>query len=589
MNNSSNSEQQFYENINDSSFANFAPHILETLGFGVMLVDTDTHAVAYANSKLLAMSGYERENIIGLSCHDIICSAQKGQCPVTDRGYEIDNSERIMLLSDGAPMSVIKTAVPITLNGREYLVESIIDNTERKTMQDKIAEANEILRLEVEEHEKAKDKIQHLAYHDYLTGLPNRILFTENLNNAMIHAGIQKKMLAIMFMDLDGFKMINDTMGHAAGDSLLAAVSKRLLMILGDDVSIARIGGDEFVVLIENINSVDEVNEAAEKILKGFSEHFIIDGEDFFVTASIGVSIYPSDGMDGEVLIKNADIAMYMAKEKGRNQYVLCTSVIKENLKETITLSNHLYRALEKKEFEIYYQPQVNCVTNEIIGVEALLRWKNPELGFISPAKFIPIAEQTGLIISIGEWVIRTACMQNKAWQDAGLPPVKVAVNLSVRQFQNQNIIKQVSDILKESGMESRYLELEITESIAMKETGYVVEILSAFKAMGIDISIDDFGTEYSCLKYLKQLPVDRIKIAMPFIQGIDVSDKDEAIAKAIIVLAKSMKLRVIAEGVETKSQLSFLSGNMCDEVQGFYYYKPMAADEFEELMKLRH
>lgn len=577
---------QFIDGINDSSIEELASGILETLGFGVIIIEIDTREIVYANSKLLQMRGKNNENIIGKTCQGIICGSSTGKCLIIDHGQIMENSEQMLIRGDGTKLPIIKTAAEITINGKKYLIESIVDNSDRKNMQDIIEMTNDNLKLEINAHEKTKNKMHHIAFHDFLTGLPNRMLFIEKLNNAIMAADDMDKMLAIMFLDLDGFKMINDTMGHLAGDILLGAVSNRLVEWLGEGVSIARVGGDEFIILIEDIINHDEVRFTAENILKCFNQHFKIQEQDFFITTSIGISTYPADGNDAEVLIKNADIAMYSAKGKGRNQYVFCTPVMKNNVAETTKLSNHLYRALEKGELEVYYQPQINCITNKIIGLEALLRWNHPELGIISPAKFIPIAEQTGLIMSIGEWVIRTACIQNKAWQDAGLQTVKVAVNLSVRQFQDQNIIKQVWDILEETKMDSKYLELEITESIAMKETGYVIEILNAFKEMGIDISIDDFGTEYSCLRYLKQLPVDRIKIAMPFIQGIDVSDKDEAIAKAIIVLAKSMKLRVIAEGVETERQLSFLSGNMCDEVQGYYYYKPLPAVEIEKLLK---
>ncbi|MGE5626683.1 MAG: EAL domain-containing protein [Solirubrobacterales bacterium] len=579
---------QFIDDIKDSGIEELASGILETLGFGVLIIEIDNREIVYANSRLLQMWGGSNENIIGSYCHGLICSSSEGKCFIID-GQLAENSEQMLIREDGTKLPIIKTAAQITINGKNYLVESVVDNSERKNMQDIIEKANDNLKLEINAHEKTKNKMQHIAFHDFLTGLPNRMLFIEKLNNAIMTADSMDKMLAIMFLDLDGFKMINDTMGHLAGDLLLGAVSNRLVEQLGEGVSIARVGGDEFIILIEDIINHDEVKFAADNILKCFNQHFKIQEQDFFITTSIGISTYPADGNDAEVLIKNADIAMYSAKGKGRNQYVFCTPVMKNNVAETTKLSNHLYRALEKGELEVYYQPQINCITNKIIGLEALLRWNHPELGLISPAKFIPIAEQTGLIMSIGEWVIRTACIQNKAWQDAGLQPVKVAVNLSVRQFQDQNIIKQVSNILEETKLDSKYLELEITESIAMKETGYVIEILNAFKEMGIDISIDDFGTEYSCLRYLKQLPVDRIKIAMPFIQGIDVSDKDEAIAKAIIVLAKSMKLRVIAEGVETKGQLSFLSGNMCDEVQGYYYYKPLPSNEIEKLLKQGH
>ena len=429
-------------------------------------------------------------------------------------------------------------------------------------------------------------KIKHIAYHDHLTGLPNRLLLSEQLNHAIFLSNRMGKMLAIMFLDLDDFKMINDTLGHGKGDQLLVEVSKRLANSLRKCDTVDRIGGDEFIILLENIEDLNNINMVAEKIIKSFTEPYILNNQDYFVTTSIGIAIYPMDGENAEELIKNADIAMYNAKGKGKNKYICCTPGIKNIVVEKMKMTNSLYRALGRNQFELYYQPQVNCNTNEIVGLEALIRWNHPELGMVSPVEFIPIAEQTGLIIPIGEWVLRTACKQNMRWQEAGLPRIRMGVNLSIKQFQNDNLVKDVEGILGETGLECKYLELEITESAVMKEKDLIIKALTAFKKLGIHIAIDDFGEEYSSLKYLKQLPVDRIKIPMTFIQGIDVNNTDEAITKAIIVLAKSMGLGVIAEGVETKNQLDFLNLQMCNDIQGFYYFKPMPTHEVEELLK---
>lgn len=448
-----------------------------------------------------------------------------------------------------------------------------------------LSASNEKLREAAIKREKIQKKMKHLAFHDHLTGLPNRLLFTDQLSHALLLSERMAKMLALLYLDLDGFKMINDTMGHAVGDKLLAEVSKRLVHTVRKSDFSARLGGDEFIVLIENVQDIETVDLVAEKILNSFNKPFKLDNQEFFLTTSIGVAVYPTDGEDAETLIKNADIAMYKAKEKGRNQCLHCTPVMKTNIRETMELSNQLYGALNRNELELYYQPQVNSASKTIIGLEALLRWNHPDLGMVSPGQFIPIAEHTGLILPIGEWVIRTACEQNKAWQDTDFPPIPVAVNLSVRQFQNSRLVKQVEEILMETGLDPQYLELEITESVVMKETLYIIETLNAFRDRGIAISIDDFGIEYSSLNYLKQLPVDKIKIAMPFVQGISVSEKDEAIIKSILALAQNLGLRVIAEGVETKKQLCFLSERRCDEIQGFYYYKPMPAREVEKLL----
>lgn len=571
---------------NFDKITDFSAEILNILGFGVVIIDADTHEIVYANSRIFSMSGYTSEDVLGKECHKLLCPAEAGSCPITDLGQSVDNSERKMLRKDGTKLPIIKTVVPITLEGKQYLIESILDNSEQKEMQKKLIKVNNTLTIEIEKREKMQQKMKYLAYHDHLTGLPNKLLFNKRLNDGISLVKDSSKMLAVMFLDLDGFKMINDTMGHAIGDLLLIEVSKRLVAILKKCDLIARIGGDEFAILIKEITDMDSIYIIADQIINSFSQAFTVHGQELFVTTSLGIAVAPVDGDDTEILIKNADIAMYKAKEAGRNQWVLCTKAMKRSVEEFMNLSNQLYQALDKNEFMLYYQPQVNCKSGEIIGLEALLRWNHPELGLVSPGKFIPIIEQTGLIHSIGDWVLRTACKQNKVWQNAGLPKIPIAINLSVLQFKNPYIVEKVEAILKNNHLDPRYIELEITESVAMHDIHYVVQTLHSFKKKGISISIDDFGTEYSSLQYLKQLPVDKIKIDMSFVQGIEVSAKDAAIVKAIIVLAKSMKLRVIAEGVETQKQLSFLMKHACNEIQGYYYYKPMPAEQVEDILK---
>ncbi|SDL01371.1 bifunctional diguanylate cyclase/phosphodiesterase [Natronincola ferrireducens] len=439
---------------------------------------------------------------------------------------------------------------------------------------------------EIEEGEKIQEEMRYLAYHDYLTGLPNRLLLTDRLKQAIHISKRTERIIGVIFLDLDAFKIVNDSIGHDQGDELLKEVAQRLTDTLRKADTVCRMGGDEFLIIIQNLTNVNDLERIVKKIMHIFSYPFKLKEQNFYVTASAGVAIFPEDGEDVEMLIKNADIAMYKAKEKGKNQYVFCSPVMKNQVAETMKLTNCLYRAHERNELILHYQPQISHNTGKIIGVEALIRWNHPELGLVSPGKFIPIAEQTGLINPIGEWVLRTACHQNKAWQDAGFPHIRMGVNLSVYQFQDSNIVTQVESVLKETGLSPKYLELEITESIVMKETSYIVEVLNDLKKLGVIISLDDFGTEYSSLNYLKQLPIDRIKIAIQFIHGIAVSNKDEAITKAIIILAKNLGMNVIAEGVETKQQLTFLSQRMCDEVQGFYYHKPMPASEVEALLR---
>lgn len=449
-----------------------------------------------------------------------------------------------------------------------------------------LAATNQSLEAEILTREKIEEQIKYIAYHDNLTNLPNRRFLKEQIHHAIALTKRTGKMLAVMFMDLDNFKLINDTMGHSAGDKMLIAVSDQLVASLRESDFIARIGGDEFVILIENLESLDVVHLVAKKIMEIFKEPIVINRQECFVSASIGVALYPEDGIDAEALIKNADIAMYKAKSNGKNQCVFCTPLMKTTILETMKLTNSLYYALERGEFELYYQPQINCQNFKISGMEALLRWNHPELGIILPNVFIPIAEQNGLIPAIGDWVLRTVCRQNKAWQDAGHPKIFISVNLSPRQFLNAKLPKEVAAILAETGLEAKYLELELSENITMKGSKYVQEVLLEFRAMGLHISIDHFGTEHASLSYLKNLPVDKIKIDMTFVHGVDIYKKDEAIIKAIIMLAKNMGFSVLAEGVETERQLAFLIEENCDAIQGNYCYKPMTAAEIEKILK---
>jgi diguanylate cyclase (GGDEF)-like protein len=429
-------------------------------------------------------------------------------------------------------------------------------------------------------------EINEMAYYDPLTKLPNRLLFKDRVNQAILQANRTNKTAAIMFVDLDAFKSINDTVGHGGGDSLLKKIAEILQKALRKSDTVCRYGGDEFMILITNIAAVKDIKALVEKVMGVFKKPFIINGQEFFITASAGVAVYPADGDDADKLITNADIAMYKAKEKGKNGYVMCSSDMKDEVIHRMRLTNNLYRALERDEFVLHYQPQICLHTRKIIGLEALIRWEHPEMGRISPAAFIPLAEQTGLINPIGNWVLRTACRQNKAWQDMGLPKLRMAVNVSASQFRNPFLVQHVKDNLRESGLDPAYLELEITESAANNEADYIIGVLNNLKDLGVSISIDDFGTEYSSLARLKMLPIDRIKMDMQFVHGIAGDDKDKAITKVIINLAQNLGLKVVAEGVETEQQLEFLSQRMCDEVQGYYYYRPMPARDTEAVLR---
>ncbi|AFA48192.1 EAL domain-containing protein [Acetobacterium woodii] len=429
---------------------------------------------------------------------------------------------------------------------------------------------------------ETEKEISYLAYYDPLTGLPNRVLFYRYLEQAIELAKQRKNLLGVIFIDIDGFKEVNDTIGHDWGDYLINEIGRRLLGCIQKDNIVARFGGDEFLIMSPDVTGKGEMDKIAEQIMGVFDLPVMVNEQQFFITASGGVAIFPEDGETVNGLIKNADLAMYAAKNKGKGQYLFCSSEMKEMVMKKANLAQNLYQAIEKDELILYYQPQVEIISQEIIGFEALVRWNHPELGIVSPGIFIPIAEQTGLINSIGEWVMMTACAQNKAWQDQGFKPVQMAVNLSLEQFRSENVENIVKKCLHKTGLEPQYLELEITEGIAMKESQYVIECLHNLKKMGVAISIDDFGTEFSSLSRLKVLPVDRLKIDMQFIRGIGINTRDESIIAVMIHLAKRLGLKVIAEGVETGAQKNFLKNENCDEIQGYYYYKPMSSEAIE-------
>lgn len=433
---------------------------------------------------------------------------------------------------------------------------------------------------------ESDEKVKFMAYYDYLTKLPNRILFTDRLTQALHAAERNKTFVCTMFIDLDNFKSINDTFGHSVGDELLKIVAQRLLAQVRKTDTVCRFGGDEFLIMLNNIQNIDDVHQKAENMVNLFTQPYNVHNCELFITTSAGIAISAIDGDNAKTLIKNADLAMYKAKEKGKNTYVICTSAMKEQVEKAATLSNSLNRALERDEFTIYYQPQIDLYTGEIDGVEALLRWNHKEYGLIPPDVFIPLAEKGNLINTIGEWVLQTACSQNKKWQDMGFVPMTMAVNLSSVQLTSSKIVNTVKETLEDTHLHPDYLELEITESTAIQDSDDVFTLLTQLKELGIIVAIDDFGTEYSSLTRLKSLPIDRIKIDIQFIRNLEKSEKDRAIILMIITLARSLGLNVIAEGVETLPQLEFLQQNMCDHVQGYYYYKPMPAEEIEKILK---
>ncbi|MFH1044806.1 MAG: EAL domain-containing protein [Pseudomonadota bacterium] len=431
-----------------------------------------------------------------------------------------------------------------------------------------------------------QDELARQANHDSLTGLPNRNLLWDRIDRACARTQRYGGFAAVAFLDLDNFKVVNDSLGHNLGDHLLRAVVARLESSLRAMDTVARMGGDEFVLVLSDQKSEQSVSAEMQRIVESFSQPFAVDGRDVFITASVGVALYPQDANDPESLMKSAELAMYRAKESGRNTYRLYTAELQTRVTERLALEGMLRRALERGEFSLHYQPQVDLRSNRIFGCEALIRWNQADLGMVGPVKFIPLAEETGLIIPIGEWVVRTACLQNKAWQNAGLPAVTVAVNISARQFREKNLLQVVAKILAETGLDPTQLELEVTESVIMQDAQQVIASLQAFRDMGVRLSVDDFGTGYSSLSYLKRFPVDRLKIDQSFVRDLSTDADDAAIAQAVITLGHTMNLRVIAEGVETPEQLAFLRKHQCDEMQGYLFGKPMPAHEFGKLLE---
>lgn len=421
-----------------------------------------------------------------------------------------------------------------------------------------------------------------------LTDLPNRVLLLERLGHALTGIGRRDQLCAVLFLDLDRFKNINDTLGHDIGDKLLQAVGERLIESVREGDTVARLGGDEFTVLLENIQSADAVAPIARKVLSSLSTPFHIDDHELFSSASIGISMYPDDGADPKTLLKNADTAMYRAKDQGRNTYQFYSAEMGARVREYLTLETGLRHALERNEFEIYYQPQFDVAKGKPFGAEALLRWRHPKHGIISPEDFIPLLEDTGLIVPVGQWILSEVCQQVVKWSEQGMTLERVAVNLSSRQFDELDFLDNILAITNNYGIDAGVLEFEITESLLLRQAHYTVDVLRQLSQNGIRIAIDDFGTGYSSLSYLKRYPINTIKIDRSFVGDVNSDPEDAEIVKAILAMARSLKLDVIAEGVETKKQEKFLRDAGCQYVQGFYYAKPCPAEEFMETFTVK-
>jgi len=436
------------------------------------------------------------------------------------------------------------------------------------------------------ERKRAEDRLSYLAHHDILTSLPNRTLFVERLQRAVIEADRHERLVGVLYIDLDHFKNINDTLGHEAGDLLIRAAAERLTGCVRAGDTVSRMSGDEFTLVISDMGHVDDATRVAQKILDVFTVPFYVSERELFVSPSIGITLYPFDDRDVEGLLRNADIAMYRAKELGRNNYQFYTAELTTRAHHRLTLAGALHRAVSHNEFQIHYQPIVDLDSGRVTSLEALLRWQHPEWGLTAPMQFIPLAEETGLIIPIGEWVLFEACRQARAWQAEGHAELRVSVNLSARQFQQKRLIAQIADVLQASGLDPDCLELEITESAIMHNTDHTITILQVVAGLGVHLSIDDFGIGYSSLSYLKRFPVDTLKIDRSFIRDIPHDADDAAIASAIIAMAHALDIRVIAEGVETEEQLAFLRTRRCHGVQGLFFSKPVPADDVPALLR---
>jgi diguanylate cyclase (GGDEF)-like protein len=492
-------------------------------------------------------------------------------------------SDRLTRLQDGVAM-VAKGRYDTRLNvdsGDEIGALTSAFNG----MTDDLRASHETLLRTIHSERETARAAEFLASHDKLTGLSNRSMFSRSLESVLLACSQKGTICAVLFVDLDRFKNINDTLGHEAGDQLLQEIASRLSECVGSAGLVARLGGDEFVITLHDAEDPEAVSAMARRLLAAIARPVCLSDHEFRVTASIGISRYPSDGDDERTLMKRADVAMYQAKEDGKNSFAFYSEALDHNSIERLAFESSLRHALEGEQLRVVYQPKVNMKTGLIDGVEALLRWQHPELGIVSPTRFIPVAEETGMIVEIGEWVLRAACRQYASWRAQGLAPMHMAVNLSPRQFFDERMLATVQAVIAETGMDAHHLELEITESMLMRDVERAGTILRSFKQLGIRLSIDDFGTGYSSLSNLKRFPVDTIKVDRSFVRDLPDSGEDRAIAEAIIAMGRALGLTVIAEGVESLGQLEFLSARGCDQYQGFYFSKPVTAESIGALL----
>ncbi|MBI5751818.1 MAG: EAL domain-containing protein [Hydrogenophilales bacterium] len=544
--------------------------LVESSSDWIWEVDANARYV-YASPKIQDLLGYTPAEVLGKTPFDFMPPEEAGRISqafasiAAERG-SFQALENRNLHKDGRVVVLETSGVPILNHEGDLLGYRGVDR-------------------DITARKQAEERISYLAYYDDLTGLPNRMLFKDRLSQAFIEADRKERLVGVMFLDIDHFKDVNDTLGHEAGNELLQAAAKRLQDCFRPSDTVARFGGDEFAVVLADVGHVDDAVQVAQHVVDGFKEPFDILGHEMFVTFSMGITLYPFDDSNVENLLRNADSAMYSAKAAGRNCYRFYAVAMTARATERLALQTGLRRALDQGEFILHYQPQLEFESGRVIGVEALVRWQHPDKGMIAPAQFIPVAEETGLIVPIGEWILREACLQAKAWQEQGQPHLRMAVNLSARQFKDPLFPHRVLEILNETGLDPQSLELEVTESILVDGLESVSAVLRDFKRAGIMISLDDFGTGYSSLSYLKRFPIDKLKIDQSFVRDVLIDADDASLVRAIIAMARALRLRVIAEGVETQEQFDFLRADGCDEIQGYHIARPMPAEQAADLI----
>ena len=550
--------------------------IVNTAADGIIVID-DAGRIEFVNAAVERLFGWKPLELIGKNVDCLIMAGRRTRTPREEALPDNDARHKVRLMGLNRELRVQRK------NGSTFAAEFTLN----EMRVDGRLKYTGILR-DVGDRKRAEERIRQLAHYDDLTGLPNRVLFSQLLEQALSESKYSNKQVAVLFIDLDRFKLINDTLSHDSGDEVLQMVARRLTESVPRRDTIARFGGDEFVVLMRDCSIPTDAADTAQKLLNAIARPVPLDEQEFHLTASIGIATFPNDGQSAQTILKNADVAMYRAKEHGKNNFQFYSSQMNLHSFERLVLERFLRRALEQEEFRLYYQPKIDLVTGAVTGMEALLRWIHPGMGMIAPTKFIPLAEETGLIVPIGAWVLRTACAQIRTWQLQGLPPLRVAVNLSARQFAHDDLHASIVRVLEETGLAPQLLELEITESLTMDNPEHAAALLKKLKALGIRLAIDDFGTGYSSLGYLKRFPIDNVKIDRSFIMDIPDDEDDVAITQAVIAMAHSLRLKVIAEGVETEAHLAFLREHGCDEAQGYLFGAPMPAEDFVRLMLQR-